>query len=186
MIVTEVLGNLADFDIQNRAIDPISIQWYETQRRLFRAKSAQGVELAFKFLSEGQRLLHEDVVHADEHTVYVIDIVPCEVMVLSPKTLPDMARACYEIGNKHAPLFLEGDELLMPFEAPMFAWLDVAGFAPTRDMRRLSEMLRSNSAQGRHTHDHAHEYSHEYGHSHDGGHSHTHSHGHDFVFQKTK
>ena len=59
------------------------------------------------------------------------------------------------------PLFLDGNELLLPFDKPLFEWLQAAGFAPTRQQRRLSEQLRANSAPGV-----------------GGGHSHAHSHNH--------
>ncbi|UOO82078.1 urease accessory protein UreE [Uruburuella testudinis] len=151
--------------------DTVRLQWFEADRRILRKTSTGGRDIAFRLLKEGQRLRHGDVVYADSKLLIRIEIEPSEVTVLSPQTLPDMARACYEIGNKHAPLFLDGDELIMPYEPPMFAWLDAAGFSPRRDRRRLSEQLRANSAQGAggHSHDHHHPHSH--------GHHHEHHHG---------
>lgn len=163
--------------------DKVVLNWYEADRRVMRKTTQDGQDIAFRLLGEGQRLCHGDVVYADDKTVIEIEIEPCVVIVISPQTLPDMARACYEIGNKHSPLFLDGDELLMPYDKPMFEWLSVAGFAPTQDTRRLSQMLRANSAQGvgagGHSHSHHnHHHSHDHGHSHDHIHSHHHSHDH--------
>ena len=90
-----------------------------------------------------------------DELVIAIEILPSEVIVLSPKTLPEMARACYEIGNKHSPLFLDGNEVTLPYDKPMFEWLQAAGFYPQKAERRLSQALRANSAQGHgHSHDH--------------------------------
>lgn len=170
--------------------DKVVLNWYEADRRVMRKTTQSGQDIAFRLLGEGQRLCHGDVVYADDKTVIEIEIEPCAVIVISPQTLPDMARACYEIGNKHSPLFLDGDELLMPYDKPMFEWLSVAGFAPTQDTRRLSQMLRANSAQGvgagghshahshNHSHDHAHSHSHDHIHSHHHSHDHTHNDGH--------
>ncbi|MDO5640506.1 MAG: urease accessory protein UreE [Neisseria sp.] len=144
--------------------DTVSLQWFEADRRILRKTSAGGRDVAFRLLKEGQRLRHGDVVYLDHSLVITVAIEPSEVMVLSPQTLPEMARACYEIGNKHTPLFLDGDELLLPYDKPLFEWLAAAGFAPRRDQRRLSEQLRANSAQGIGGHDHGH---HHHGHSHD-------------------
>ena len=69
------------------------------------------------------------------------------------------------MGNKHTPLFLEGNELLLPYDKPLVEWLGAAGFAPQRACRRLSEQLRANSAQGAGGHGHSHDH-----------HGHTHSH----------
>ena len=62
-------------------------------------------------------------------------------------------------------LFVDGNELLLPYDKPLFEWLCAAGFAPQRDRRRLSEQLRANSAQGAGGHGHSHNH-----------HGHTHNH----------
>ncbi len=148
MLVTEILGNLAQMDVAQRRIDPITLQWFEASRRLLRKTSQGGVDVAFKLFQEGSSLNHDDVVALDEQTVWVIQIEPCEVIVCSPPSMAEMARACYEIGNKHAPLFWVDEQLLMPYDKPMFEWLDAAGFTPSRALRRLGQPLRSSSAQG--------------------------------------
>lgn len=110
-----------------------------------RKTSKAGHEVAFRLFSEGSALSHKDVVYMDSESTLHIVINPCEVIVLRPSTLAEMARVCYEIGNKHAPLCMDGDDLLMPTDEPMFRWLSAAGYAPVKEMRRLSKMLRSNS-----------------------------------------
>lgn len=152
----------------NAQRDSVALQWYEADRRVLRKTTQHGRDIAFRLLREGQRLAHNDLVYLDEKTAIFVEIIPSEVIVLSPKTLPDMARACYEIGNKHSPLFLDGDELLLPYDQPMFLWLNAAGFAPKPDTRRLSHALRANSAQGigGHSHGHAHHHDHPHTHHH--------------------
>lgn len=145
----------------NQLIDYVFLQWFEADRRIIRTTTNDGREIAFRLLKEGQRLHHDDVVYLDKQLAIVVQIEPSEVMVLAPQTLAEMARACYEIGNKHTPLFLDGNELLLPFDKPLFEWLQAAGFAPTRQQRRLSEQLRANSAPGvggSHTHSHSHDF----------------------------
>ncbi len=145
----------------NQLIDYVFLQWFEADRRIIRTTTNNGREIAFRLLKEGQRLHHDDVVYLDKQLAIVVQIEPSEVMVLAPQTLAEMARACYEIGNKHTPLFLDGNELLLPFDKPLFEWLQAAGFAPTRQQRRLSEQLRANSAPGvggSHTHSHSHDF----------------------------
>ena len=165
LIIQTIIGTLQPLkqqqQITTQMLDTVSLQWFEADRRIIRTTTTGGREIAFRLLKEGQRLHHEDVVYLDKQLAIVVQIEPSEVMVLAPQTLPEMARACYEIGNKHTPLFLDGNELLLPFDKPLFEWLQAAGFAPTRQQRRLSEQLRANSAPGV-----------------GGGHSHAHSHNH--------
>lgn len=154
-IMEEIIGNLtalrAEGKIAAQRIDYVPLQWYESERNILRKTSLGGREVAFRLLKEGQRLKHDDVVFISADLVLAIEILPSDVIVLSPQTLPEMARCCYEIGNKHSPLFLDGDELLLPYDKPMFEWLHAAGFAPKQARRRLSQALRANSAQG-HSH----------------------------------
>ena len=149
-----ILGKQSTLDLTHQTIDTVHLQWFESTRRIMLKTSAAGREVAFKLFKEGQSLEHGDVVHLDDALAIVVEIEPCEVIVLSPAILPDMARVCYEIGNKHAPLFLDGDELLLPPDEPLFRWLVQAGFNPTKQIRRLSHALRSNSAHG-HAHGHS-------------------------------
>ncbi|MCK3657815.1 urease accessory protein UreE [Pasteurellaceae bacterium Pebbles2] len=169
-VMEDILGNLTELQamgkITTQTIDYVPLQWFESERNILRKTSKSGREVAFRLLKEGQRLKHDDVVFISENLVIAIEIVPSEVIVLSPKTLPEMARACYEIGNKHSPLFLDGDEVTLPYDKPMFEWLAAAGFNPVRAERRLSQALRANSAQG-HGHSHSHDH-HGYHHHGDG------------------
>ncbi|WP_301098192.1 urease accessory protein UreE [Otariodibacter sp.] len=166
-VVENVIGHLDELEkngkIKGQQIDYISLNWFESERNILRKVSQAGYEILFRILKEGSRLTHNDVVFLDENLAVVINIIPSEVIVLSPKTLPEMARACYEIGNKHSPLFLDGDEILLPYDKPMYEWLEAANFNPKQETRRLTNPLRANSAQG-HGHSHSH-----------GEHTHTHS-----------
>ena len=151
--------------------DTVGLEWYEADRRILRKTTVGGRDIAFRLLKEGQRLEHGSLVYADAKLAIRTAILPSDTIVLAPKTLPDMARACYEIGNKHSPLFLDGDELLLTYDKPMFLWLQAAGFAPQKERRRLSHALRANSAQGAGGHTH-------HGHGHDHAHPHSHDHEH--------
>ena len=54
-----------------------------------------------------------------------------------------MATMCYEIGNKHLPLFYEADQLLVPFEMPLFRLLSVQGFEVQQVTRKLLQPLKT-------------------------------------------
>ncbi|HBO37957.1 MAG TPA: urease accessory protein UreE, partial [Pasteurellaceae bacterium] len=149
-IMEKIIGNLTALrsagKITTQSIDYVPLHWFESERNILRKQSLAGREIAFRLLKEGQRLKHDDVVFVSDELVIAIEILPSEVIVLTPATLPEMARACYEIGNKHSPLFMDGDEVTLPYDKPMFEWLDAAGFNPRREQRRLNEALRANSA----------------------------------------
>jgi urease accessory protein len=143
MIIKEKIGNLYNYPHAGRSIDRLSIQWHEAGKRILYRKSASGRDIIIKFLKEAQNLKQDDILFADDDSLIVVDIIPCEAIVIQPAGLYQMALACYEIGNKHLPLFYEDDTLVIPYERPLYTMLQAAGFDPVIETRRLSNQLRT-------------------------------------------
>lgn len=144
MVVKEILGNIPSDQKADRPIDLIQIEWYEATKRIQRLRSDSGVEVAIKFLKEGQRLREGDILVESPEALLMVHIKPCEAIVIQPTSMLEMGTVCYEIGNKHMPLFIQGDEVLMPFEMPMYRWLEASGYKPSRHERQLLHLLKSN------------------------------------------
>jgi len=142
MIVVESI--LEDIPAGNRVNDFLELEWFETGKRVLRRRTTHGREIALRFLRESPVLQEGDVLWIDEHTIISVSIPATDAIVLAPSTMADMAAICYEIGNKHLPLFLSGDQVLIPFEAPLFKWLETRGYKPVKEQRVLTNMLRSN------------------------------------------
>lgn len=151
ILVNEVLGTIDTVDITNVTIEYLSFEWYELNKRLQRRKTSGGTDVAIRLLQEGQCLRHHDVLFKDSIKAVVVNLLPCEAIILTPSTMLEMGTVCYEIGNKHMPLFIQNNELLMPFEMPMFCWLEASNYRPMKGERFLYEPLRSNVAP--HGHD---------------------------------
>jgi len=143
MIIKEKIGNLKLFDAANRSIDVVAIEWYETNKRILHKKSKSGREIVMKFMNEAPSLTEGDILWQDEETIIAVEIQPCEVIVLRPSSMYEMAAVCYEIGNKHLPLFYDNNEILVPFEAPLFRLLSAAGYEPERQNRKLMNALKT-------------------------------------------
>ncbi len=96
IVIEEILGNLIELQrngqITNQNIDRVTLQWFECDRNILRKTSQHGQEVAFRLLKEGSRLAHDDVVMLSDQTAIVIAIEPVQTIVLSPKTLPEMAQ----------------------------------------------------------------------------------------------
>ena len=144
MIITEVVGNEATMPLNGRQRDPLPLEWFEPTKRILRKHSAGGREVAIKLVREGQRLHEGDIVWQDEHTAVVVDILPAEAIVVAPTSLLQMGTICYEIGNKHLPIFIQDDRVLVPYEAPLFRLLEATGYQPQRQTCKLLNMLKAN------------------------------------------
>ncbi|MCU7549627.1 urease accessory protein UreE [Chitinophagaceae bacterium LB-8] len=151
MIIREKLGTLTSFDIGARTIDHLCLEWFEKGKRILHKRTAQGREVILKFLKERPELQQDDVLYEDDHCLIVVQIEPCDVLVIQPKTMYEMALACYEIGNKHLPLFFQDDELLIPYEAPLHRMLQALGFQCEVQVRRLLYQLKTTVSPHAHT-----------------------------------
>ena len=91
MLVKEKLGNLSSFNKEARTIDIVQLEWHETMKRILHKKSIAGRDVSMKFLKENQRLAQDDIIYADDDLLIIIDIKPCEVIVLKPAGIYEMA-----------------------------------------------------------------------------------------------
>ena len=144
IIIEKIEGNIVTCPTEPRITDPLQLEWFETGKRVLRRYTLGGQEVALRFMREAPMLQQGDIVWMDEKKVIVVSILPAQAIVLRPATMTDMAAICYEIGNKHLPLFLDGNEVLVPFEEPLYRWLEAKGYAPVKELRTLTNMLRSN------------------------------------------
>ncbi|HCA05783.1 urease accessory protein UreE [Chryseobacterium sp.] len=143
MIINQTIGNLSE-NPSAKNIDYLDLEWFETTKRIQLKKTRLGTDVAIKFLREGQRLREGDILFEDEENIIAVNVLETEAIVMSPDSLLEMGTVCYEIGNKHIPLFIQEDKVLLPFEMPMFRWLEASGFKPEKHTVKLLNLLKSN------------------------------------------
>jgi urease accessory protein len=146
MLVQQKQGNLNSFDPGSRIIDRLPLEWYEANKRILHKRTESGKDVIMKFLGESQNLTQDDILYFDEEMVITIDILPCDSIIIRPKNMFEMASVCYEIGNKHLPLFFNEDEVLVVFEQPLFHLLSASGYEVGRESRKLINPLKTTVA----------------------------------------
>ncbi len=146
MLITQKKGHLTSLNIGERVVDFLSLKWYESRKRILIKKTQAGREVTIKFLNENPELTDGDILFSDEKIVIAVTIEPCDCIVILPKNNFELAAACYEIGNKHLPLFFENDYLLVPFEKPLFNLLQVQGYNVKQEHRKLLNPLKTTVA----------------------------------------
>ncbi|MBC2581209.1 urease accessory protein UreE [Clostridium sp. DJ247] len=144
MIVESILGHLNDFDVYGREVDYVDVEWYEVSKKVLKKDSKAGKEIGIKQKGE-QRLNHNDVLYYDSEEIVIVNIPECEAILIKPKTIEEMGRVCYEIGNKHVQLFLHDNEVRVPYEEPLMKLLDKKGFNPKKVTARLTNGLECHS-----------------------------------------
>jgi urease accessory protein len=151
MIIQKKIGHIDAFDLKGRPIDWLQLEWYETSKRILRRKTLSGKEIALKFITENSSLTQGDIIYEDEQRVIVIEVLPCECIVVKPKDMFEMASACYEIGNKHLPLYFEDNSLLVPFEKPLYRLLKAQGYTLYLENKKLLQPLKTTVAPHEHS-----------------------------------
>jgi urease accessory protein len=144
MLIKEKIGNLSSFKDEGRPIERLSLEWFETSKRIMHKRTGAGKEVVLKFLDKSPNLRQDDILFADEHSLIVVEILSCDAIVIIPRSTYEMAYVCYEIGNKHLPLFFEENLLMIPFDEPAYKQLLALGLAVTRQKRKLLNQLRTS------------------------------------------
>lgn len=144
MICKEAIGNVETHPTGDKSKVLLNLQWFEATKRIMRKKAEDGSEVAFKLLKQGTRLREGDIVYEDDDKVVVVNILPCDAIQVTPRSIYEMGTVCYEIGNKHLPLFIQGDCVLIPYEKPLERLLVATGYDVEKTRCKLLNMLKAN------------------------------------------
>jgi urease accessory protein len=143
LLIQNKTGRLTEFTINKKNVDWLYLEWHETRKRILRKQTKNGNDVSIKFLNENPDLTEGDILFEDDKTIIAVSVLPCECIVIKPANMFEMASACYEIGNKHLPLFYEDDLLLVPFENPLYKLFLAQGYDTKKDNRKLLTPLKT-------------------------------------------
>ena len=115
----------------------LPVEWYETGKRILHKTTVGGQNVTLKFLSENPNLQEGDILLEEDDTIIVVEIVPAQCIVIVPVSISAAAALCYEIGNRHLPLFHEENELLIPYDAPLHNLLQASEYIVRTEERKL-------------------------------------------------
>ena len=104
-------------------------EWHEAFKKIHRKKTETGREIGIRMddsiLTEG--LKEGDVIWLEDDLAIAVHTPPCPVILISVREDHPQAaaRVCYEIGNRHAPLFFGSAPLsfVTPDNEPMYQML---------------------------------------------------------------
>ena len=159
MICEKILGMLDELDVAGKAVEYVEIEWHEAFKKIHKKTTDTGREVGIRMddsvLTEG--LYDGKVIYMDDGLVIAVHTPPCEVIRVTVK--PDhrfmAAKVCYEIGNRHAPLFYGEDEytFITPYNEPMLQMLSgLHGVEAEKEMRKLAFDKRVSASVHNHHH----------------------------------
>jgi urease accessory protein len=144
ILVDHKKGNLATTSPAGLAIDWLYLEWFETNKRILHKRTAAGKQVVLKFLQQNPELAEGDILFADESCMIAVSIIPVKAMVITPANIMEASMVCYEIGNKHLPLFYEDNDLLVPYDSSLFNLLNKIGYSISVDDRKLVHPIKTS------------------------------------------
>ena len=119
ILVEEIRGRLcAD---ESRRIERVVLGWEDRLRSRQRVRSDSGTELGVA-LPTGQPLGEGDILFEDEERVVVVAAIPEYVLILYADSPLAMGRLCYQVGNRHAPISVQAECVLTPYDSALEAY----------------------------------------------------------------
>ncbi|WP_067932774.1 urease accessory protein UreE [Alicyclobacillus kakegawensis] len=155
MICTQVVGNIHRDAVGSRRLDRVWVNSEALLKRIQRLRTESGRELGLRLPADCGTLRDGDILWMDDEEAVVVSVSPEPVLVVSPRSLREMGEVAHRLGNRHVPVQLMGDTLIVaddPLLEQLFVSLDVP-FA--REERVLREPFRHIAE---HTHSHGHKH----------------------------
>ena len=158
MLCEQILGKLEETDLSGRKLEYVDIEWHEAFKKIHRKVTDKGTEVGIRMddsvLSRG--LLQGDVIYRDENLVIAVNTPPCEIIQVSLMEGHEKmaAKVCYEIGNRHAPLFWgEEDTFITIYNEPMMVMLSkIHGVTAVKKTEKLDFDRRISASVHNHHH----------------------------------
>ena len=159
MLCEKIEGRLDEIDTSGKTIEYVDIEWHEAFKRIHKKKTDKGREVGIRLddsvLARG--LYEGDVLYQDDERILAVHTPPCEIIKVKIK--PDhafmIAKTCYEIGNRHAPLFYGEDaySFITPYNEPMLQMLQkLHGVTAEKAVEKLNFDKRISATVHNHHH----------------------------------
>ncbi len=165
MIIEKILGNI---HTEKRAETVISVpfEWFEVDKKRIKKAAKDGTELGVlveAVLKDGDILAEKDA------RIYVCEILPSSLTKISVRSMQEMGRLCFELGNRHLSLKIKEHAVLVPYDKPTFLYLQKMGFDVQEVQEKFTDFTECKahgSSEKNHAYDHAHPHAHTHAHSH--------------------
>jgi urease accessory protein len=175
LIIEQIVQGVGPRDVAGKQRDSLILT--SEQRRWVRGRftTTGGREIALA-LPTGTTLEPGATVWIEPDWYLAIEAAPESVLAILPADARAAVRIAFEVGNRHFPLAMDGDALLVPDDTAMVQLLDRIGVSWERRQSIFRPIGKAHSHD--HPSDHSHEHNLDHGHDRSVAHSHEHPHGH--------
>ena len=122
MIVNTILGNIKNYDVQDKIVHLVKISADDRLKHIIRVKGDNDIEIGISL--ESGHLHNGDVLAEDGDDIYVIDFLPQEVIIIEATDIMQMGFVAHAIGNRHTPAVFEDGMMIIEDDYLIIQWLE--------------------------------------------------------------
>lgn len=106
-------------ELYSSTIDLLPIDWYEVNKTVLSRETLGGrfVRLNRK---QGNALDDGEVIYSSQEVTIKIQIKPCACIVLKSVDLNAIGHFCFDVGNRHLPLYWLDDGLALAYDGQLY------------------------------------------------------------------
>lgn len=143
-VFKEVIGNISNFkekDIENYQIENIHITSDDVLKRVIIINSDLNNEYGIK-LEEDKKLTDGDILFNDNQKLIVVRLELSDVLVITSKSIGEMAMIAHNLGNRHMPAQFSETEMIVPYDYLVEEYLQEVKAQYERKKVKLKEAFR--------------------------------------------
>ncbi len=148
-VVTGAIGTIATFPLEGRTLERVAISSDDLAKRVLRLTCAT-CEIGLR-LGADVHVRDGDVVYADDERVVALRVGADDVLVCRPVSVAQALAVAHAIGNRHWPMQVDGDALVVRDERLARELLESLGAPFQPESRTLARSFRHANAP--HSHD---------------------------------
>jgi urease accessory protein len=143
LVVEHLPGPVAADELRSKEPDKLPLTWEQRRWARGRFSTANGRQIALA-LPTGTTLEPGRTVCVESDWYLTVEAVLEPLLAIRPRTPEEAIRIAFEVGNRHFPLALEADTLMVPDEASMVQLLRRAGVPWERRLGAFNPIVKTN------------------------------------------
>jgi urease accessory protein len=147
-LVTGAIGTIATFALEGRILERIPIASDDLAKRVLRLRCAT-FDIGLR-LGLDAHVRDGDVVYADDERAVALCVAADEVLVCRPASVAQALAVAHAIGNRHWPMQLDGDALVIRDDRLARELLESLGAPFEPEIRTLAHSFRHANAPHSH------------------------------------
>ncbi|NGM63990.1 urease accessory protein UreE [Sphingobacterium sp. SGR-19] len=100
-------------------IDFLPLQWYEVNRTVIKRKTEGGRDVSLSRFPKTP-IYNGEVLYETDEVIVKARVEPCACIVLHANDMATIGNFCFDVGNRHLPIFCIDDRMVVSYDGRLF------------------------------------------------------------------